>query len=353
MDEDLEAVRAEAFEYRKRVTEENELVGARFGTSVERPKRQVSRWNNGEPRTLQDGRVFRRMRKSINEAQTNYVNENRAATKIDSQLISDLLESDLRGSDEKLKNARVGMERNLRRLNTDLPRLKSLMSDLEHLLDELDAFVDARTTAAVPHASPVDDLEPQSHATDTEAEPPIRNPLSSLILQMADPANQKDFELTPKLKEAVKNSLVLMQEIQSELEDQGRRLERARERWTSRYERWVSIGPHDVEREHHLTAMLQRITALYKEYTAWHGQWNASASKAAQDAVESRLSGEASRISMVMRLHDILRQLKNDQFPTGTSLVWRIETKSSDIADYIDENLLKKPTKPHRRIWSR
>ena len=102
-----------------------------------------------------------------------------------------------------------------------------------------------------------------------------------------------------------------------------------------------------------MTSLLHEIKTLTDERNDWLRQWNTSMTNTFQEAAARVLSDPATRVSAAIQMYDGLLQLKKGQFPMSASLVSRIEAKSSEFVDYVDENLLKNPPKTLRRMWRR
>src|ERR1700677_2599194 len=78
MDEELDSVRAEAFDYLKRATEETNLITARFQIAVDKLNERVAAWQENRPHTADDDRVFREALRSIDKVRAEFLDERAA-----------------------------------------------------------------------------------------------------------------------------------------------------------------------------------------------------------------------------------------------------------------------------------
>ncbi len=346
MDDELDTLRAEVFELQKRAIEVNEDIVARFHAVEQQLKRRITLWDESGPHSGADGRSIREMVRSIGKLQVAYLDVRSASTKADSELVLNRLASDTSDADSKLESAHWGRQRQLKLLNSVQPELISIVSDLERLLDELDTFIRARMT--IP-----DEPATDSYNSAEETNTSVVSPLKSLILQWASPEHQGDFERTREFKVAASQLLAKIREISVELEDQRLRLQSAHERRHWRMEQWRSIGPHESKYDEHLTAMNREIKALSEERTVWLTEWNSSLSSVIQDALSQTSYDTATRICVANQIYERVDQLRESKFALNDSLVTRIEVTSSELIEFIDENLLKNPPKSTKRIWWR
>ena len=350
MNEELDSVRAEAFDYLKSATEESNLITARFQIAVNKFNEMIAIWQQGGSHSTEDDRTFRELLRSISKIQANFLDVRSASTTRESQLIIEGLDRAASQSNAKLDSAGAGLERLVRRVNVDLPILKSIVGEFESRLDELDNIIEDRKSTKWTATNIRGKLE-SGFDKDADYEQPIQNPLSMLILQIADPAKSKEFEPTPEYREAVRRLINLIQDNRLELDEQRLRLQSADERRHWRLEQWQSIGPHVAEFSSHLTSILQELKTLVDERNRWLNQWNNLVTNAAIEAAEGMITGAVSRITAINHFHEELYELSRDQFPVSSKLVSRIENKSSEFTEYVDENLLKKPPNSKRDLW--
>ena len=350
LDQEYEAIKAATNRLRLELAEALAHVESRRMESVEQARRAPLRWKASKPHSPGEERRYRELLRAYGAARARLSTDRSDGSAMAIARMSDQIDEEISHPSDAVSRMRQSQRIFTQQLEDRIPRLTSLLADLESSADQLLSYVAAHERDNGDDASGGDEQGVEQSGSTVIAKATSTQVLLDLVKDFYGPESTQQVERTPEQRQSLKELLTVVEGVRSQAAALDRlRIESAR-RLDSRTERWASIGPHTAAQVSHVSAEMAQINELSQAWREWVNDFNSRQSQAVAKFAERFREGPDSQIPALTQLRKDLDGIVSERITPGEQIATDISARRLALADFIDENLLTKSGRLRRLL---